>query len=509
MALKGGFSRWWRWTGAAQGLATALVIVIVVAAVSYAASVPKVRVRWDLTADQGFTLSDQTRQVLRSLEEPVRFISLMQPEPVSVTRLDEVQALAGEYVNTLLGQYALASGGQLTVETLHPHRDRLRTETLRGERHLSRYNLVLVEGVTRSKQVFLEDLVTIDRGRADAQSITNARIRAYHAEGPLTSALLSVADEVAPRVGFLSGFGGPRLDGFELFDLGLFFSAVAGQGLDVERIDMSSEVPGTALTGYDVVVLCGPDLPLSRGAREALAAFHAEGGGLLLAADPDYVSPEYDTLLRQLGLERDRAILCRDDDPFLVGLDRALVTIGNFDPTHVVTTPIAAQRTFARFFGSGALGRSPSADARVISTPLATTGTHVFGDLPSAAGARGDFVFTPGEGELRGARHVAFALERDASDASSRAVVLACASPLINSFLTSRDGGPANMDLGLNAVNWLVDRPEAVAARPREVFESKVDLMEGELETIHLYVLLLMPLGGVLMGLAVWFTRRR
>ena len=65
------------------------------------------------------------------------------------------------------------------------------------------------------------------------------------------------------------------------------------------------------------------------------------------------------------------------------------------------------------------------------------------------------------------------------------------------------------MDLALNAVNWLVGREEAIEARPRSVFENRIDLLDDERTTIRLYVLLWMPLSGILLGLLVWFVRRR
>ncbi len=65
------------------------------------------------------------------------------------------------------------------------------------------------------------------------------------------------------------------------------------------------------------------------------------------------------------------------------------------------------------------------------------------------------------------------------------------------------------MDLGLNASHWLTGREAAVGARPRQVFESRVDLTDEESQRVSLYVLGLMPLGGALLGALVWFVRRR
>ena len=76
-------------------------------------------------------------------------------------------------------------------------------------------------------------------------------------------------------------------------------------------------------------------------------------------------------------------------------------------------------------------------------------------------------------------------------------------------FLSSAEGGRANLDLGLNSLHWLLEREEAIAVRPRAVYESRVDLLDHERQRIGLYVLGLLPLGGAGLGLLVWFMRRR
>jgi ABC-type microcin C transport system permease subunit YejE len=101
---------------------------------------------------------------------------------------------------------------------------------------------------------------------------------------------------------------------------------------------------------------------------------------------------------------------------------------------------------------------------------------------------------------------VAFAV---APEGAGRVIAFGNSRFLTNGFLDSPDAGPANMDLGLNAVNWLVGREEAIDVRPRAVYENRVDLLKGELATIAIYVLGVMPLAGALLGLMVWLVRRR
>ena len=498
----GGFTRSWRWLGAAEGLVTSAVLVVVVGVVTYAATRPAARVTWDLTPAERYTLSDETGAFLKTLEQPVEFISIMQPEVLAFdTGLTAVQLKAADYVNTLLGQYAQESDGRVSVSVLDPHRDRPAIEDLKRELHLTRFNVVLVRGPTRTELVFLDELATIDRGLGDPENIRAAELRALHAEAPLTSALLSVSSGTRPKVGVLTGWGGPRPESFDMFDLGLFAENVRGQGFEVVPVNLN-EGDG-ALEGLEALVVWGPELDPGRRVGDALRRFADAGGGLLLALDPMFSSPDVDELLAHLGLVRERAILCRLDLP-TAGPDRAQLTLTRFHPEHPITAPVAAMGTFARVYAAGGLARSPAAPPARLTEALITSPGEVFGDQLLPGQPSGNWALD--EGEQRGARVLGYAVS---DPGGGRAVVYGNGAFLTNGFLGDAGGGPANLPLGLNAVNWLVGREQAIDVAPRPVYVSRVDLLEDELARIVLYVLVFMPLAGAGLGVLIWFVRRR
>ena len=496
----GGFTRGQRWLGAAEGLGTALVVLIVVAVVTYAATRPSLRRRLDLTEGAQYTLSEQTRQILADLPQPVTFIELLQPEVGQVPNgLYEVQARAIEYVDNLLREYEIASNGQITVRRLSPHADRLEAEALAHEFNLTRYNVVVVRGPQRHRVVTLEDMATIDRGLAAPPTIQPAQLLELHGEAPLTSALLDVSQKNPPRVGFLKGFGGPSTADTGDFGLFLFKEQVRGQGLEPEDVDLSSgaSVP----EGLVALVVWGPELPIGARVRDALLAYHDAGGALLIGVDPLHDDPELEELLHRLGVQRERAVLCRDDLLF-EGLRRSQLDITRFAPDHPITAPIVRQGTFVKLAAAGGLARSNEASAGTSLATLLVSPEQTFGDLPAGDGRPGDF--TLGEGEVRGARQLGVAV----TGVGGRVVVFGTSTFLTTSFLRE-EGGPANSDLGLNAISWLVQRESAIAARPKQVYESRVDLTPDEQGRIVLYVIVLMPLGGVALGLLIWLARRR
>lgn len=496
----GGFSRSRRWLGAAEGLGTAVVVLVLVAVVTYAASRPTLRHRLDLTQGAQFTLSDQTRQVLAGLSRPVHVDMLMRPEVGGAPNgLFDVQRRAIQYVDNLLREYELASRGQLVARRLDPDSDRLEAESLSRELNLTRYNVLVVSAGQRRHVVRLEDMVTIDRGEAGAD-IRPAQLVDLRGEAPLTAALLDVGEDAPPRVGFLRGFGGPSPDDQGEFGLFLFREQVRGQGLAPEAVDLSAD--GQLPDGLAALVLWGPELPLGARVRDELIAFHDHGGALLIGVDPLHDDPDLDELLHHIGLQRERRVLCRDDQ-LRQGMRRSQLAITRFPAEQEISAPIARQGTFATVIGAGGLGRTADAPAGTTSEPIAIAPEQCFGDQPSGPGQPGDWAL--GEGELRGARTIGYAV----AGKGGRAVVFGTSSLLTTGFLLSAEGGPANLDLGLNSINWLVRREQSIAARPRQVYESRVDLTPEEHTHILFYVGILMPLGGVALGVLVWLARRR
>lgn len=500
MALSG-FGRGQRLLGRAEGLGTTLVVIVFIAAVVYASSRPTLRERFDLTEGATYTLEEQTRSILGALEVPVTVTTLFRPEPQAIPNgLAEAQARAASYVRNLLEEYVVAGGGRFSVRHLDPHADRPEVEGLINRLHITRYNVVIVEAEDRTRQVYLEDLVTIDRGFADPQRIEPAELRQYHGEGPLTSAVLSVADDAPPRIAQLVGWDEPSLTDFDLFGLGLLSESLRGQGFEIEPVELEGQrLP----EGFDIVAVLGPRRPLSDAAIAALRAHHRAGGGLFLALEPTVRDDGLEVLLSELGLRREHRVATRDDVPF-EGLRRAVIPVRRFRAEHAITAPIAKRGVFANFPAAGHVDRTTDADPTLRTTSLVLTESNVWGDVWPGPEEPGNAHFDDGL-EVRAERTLGVAVE----GGPGRVVCFGGAGFLGNSYLGSAEGGPGNMDLALNAMNWLAEREEAVASRPRDVFESRVDMTEDERWSVYLYVVVFMPLAGVLLGLVVWFVRRR
>ncbi|MEM1178694.1 MAG: hypothetical protein AAGM22_10145 [Acidobacteriota bacterium] len=67
----------------------------------------------------------------------------------------------------------------------------------------------------------------------------------------------------------------------------------------------------------------------------------------------------------------------------------------------------------------------------------------------------------------------------------------------------------ANNTLLLNVVNWLVEREQLIDIEARKPDKTRLTLSGGELTSLYLIVLLLMPGAAVITGIWVAMQRRR
>lgn len=70
-------------------------------------------------------------------------------------------------------------------------------------------------------------------------------------------------------------------------------------------------------------------------------------------------------------------------------------------------------------------------------------------------------------------------------------------------------GNAGNLYLLTAAANWTLEREALVAIPPRAAEQISVTLMRSDIARIAFFVLIVLPLGAVGLGLAIWIRRRR
>lgn len=473
--------------GALAGTSVVLVISIV-AGLNYVLS--RQNHRWDLTAAQQYSLSDQTQQVLDNLAAPVRILVFArEPEfPRYQDRLDE---------------YAYQSS-QVTVDYIDADRQPL----LARQYEIQTYGTIVFDYDGR-----------IERVESDS-------------EQDLTNALIKVVEGTEQIVYFIEGHGekahtSPDRDGYS--------SVSAALGLDnfaVESLLLAQQpaVPDNAT----VVVVAGPQTDLLPSELEALRTYLNRGGKLLLLIDPPITN---DTPVPNglFGLTREWGIDVGTDVVVdasgvgqLFGADASVPVAANY-PFHPITDRFNLLTAYPLARSVSAVSGNP--DGRVAETFIETSAqswveanidglatgqvemneeagdrpgpitigmaVSVPAPLPETASVETEEVEAPADGTS--------VEDEDAPPPPETRLVVIGDSDFASNATVGIQG---NRDMFLNTVNWLAQQENLISIRAREPEDRRLTLTAFQQRFVFWLSVLLLPAFSLSAGVYTWWRRR-
>ncbi len=418
--------------------------------------------RFDLTAEREFSLSPQTLQVLAELEEPVAVTAYMTP-----------YYYGRQQVEDLLKEYSYRTD-KLQVEYVDPEQNP-------GQARQA--------GVTRDGTIVFE---MADRRQEALGSDEQA----------LTSALVKVTREEAKKVYFLTGHGERGRADTGAMGYSQVASALTRDNYQVEDVNLavSSTVPSDAA----VLIIAAPTTALSADEFKAINTYVDGGGSLLVVGDP---ASEVDLseLLGRWGLSLRRDVVI---DPLSGFFGDAMVPLVSRFPYHEITKDLGGLSTIYQVAGS--IETSEQAPEGVISTPLVQTSDASWGetDLETPEARMDAEQDNPGPLDLA----VAAALELPAAESEearhARLVLFGDADFCANDVLQAVQGSLGNVDLFVNATNWLAEEEALISIRATPSTPRMVMLTQPQVRMVMYTSMLFLPGIVVVAGVWVWWKRR-
>jgi ABC-type uncharacterized transport system involved in gliding motility auxiliary subunit len=472
----------------ALSIASVLIVLAILVAVNYIAS--RQNKRWDLTEAQQFTLSDQTRRILQSLDEPVHLLVFDRSENFRRFR-------------DRLAEYEDASR-QVRVEYVDADREPARAR----QYQVQTYGTIVVEHQGRIERVTTDG----------EQDITNAIIRSVEGE--------------EQKVYFTQGHGEKDpASADERTGYNTIADALRRDNFIIEPLVLAQR--GAVPADASVVVIAGPTADFLPAEIDALRRFLDGGGKVLFMLDP----PEHERaapLTNLLGLVGEWGFDVGQDivlDPVgqAFGTGASVPVAASF-PAHPITDGFRVLTAFplARSVNpapGGVEGRfpqtivetSPESFAKTDLSVLRTGGAIAFdeardrqGPISLAAALAAPAPAPPAEetapeAEADGNTPAAAGGATDSPPAPETRIVVFGDSDFVSNAIL---GIPGNADLFLNTVNWLAEQEGLIAIRPREPADRRVTLTT-ERQRLALYLTLLVIPGVVFAaGAYTWWRRR-
>jgi ABC-type uncharacterized transport system involved in gliding motility auxiliary subunit len=423
--------------------------------------------RGDWTSSKIYSLSDKTTNVLKGIKDDVRVVVLMTPSTPLFTETKE-----------LLSRYEAVSP-KLKVEFIDPDRDPLRTKQLAQEFGVSAANTVVFAAADRKKYVTSDQLADYDY--SGMQMGQPPKLKGFKGEEQFTSAILGVVSPKVPKIYFVTGHGERDPD------------SAAEDGMSQLR----------ELLKRDQLLIAGPKTPLTDVEKSTLSGYLEKGGRALVLLDPVLAKQQ-----RPSGLEeflKAYGVLVNDDlviDPArkLPFFDLSAVYVSDFR-SHPAVDGLQGLAVLLPVARSVTTVSAPGAT----STILLTTSDKGWGEtnldrLVATGQAEKDAKDTPGPVSLG----VAAQSEKD-KDKGWRLVAFGNSAFATNAQIANA----GNVNLALNAVNWLAKQEQALGIAARSPEQVQLFLSAAQMRNVFLISLVGLPVLAIALGVAVWWRRRR
>jgi ABC-type uncharacterized transport system involved in gliding motility auxiliary subunit len=466
-----------------------LLILALLAIVNYFSS--KYYKRFDWTGSHIYTLSPKSREVLRQLHHDVDVVMLMPPDQNVF-----------EPTRELLQRYAAASP-RLHLRLVDPEKNAALAEQLARRYNVTTAGVVFASGNDR-RVVDASELADFDF--SGVQMGQQPEMTGYKGEQLFTSALLQLAEGRKPKILFTTGHGEHSLDDTRPRGLSSAREILGRDNFDIEEwasLGKPAVPPKT-----DLVVIAGPTGSFVQPELNALSVYVRAGGRLLILLDPTLaggtlVDTGLEGWLAADGVKVGRDIVVDPANPLPFFGSETLFVKDYGD--HPITKAMRSGNlpVLVSLARSVAKGEAP-AGSNMLVTELLRTSSQGWGetDLAHLDQVAKDDKDVPGPVSLG----VAVEIKGGAGARPARMVVFGDSDFATNQLVRANS---TNAMLLANSLNWLVERESLLGIPPRKTEQVRLNLTAGELRTVYVLTLLLLPGLAVGTGIYVHFRRRR
>ena len=414
--------------------------------------------RWDLTANQRYSLSAQTLKMLKGLDRDV-----------SIYVFDRERSMRQR--RDLLDNYAVATK-RVTVQYVDPDRQ----PTLAKQFGVREYGTTVVAAGDR---------------HFEAQAPT---------EEGVSNALLRVL-KGQKTVYFVEGHGERDLESSERSGYAKIKKQLENENYQVRTVALLQK--GQVPTDCSLLAIAGPHNDYEQPEIDLIKKYVQTGGRALFLLDPGIEFPNLAKLLADWNVTlQDDLVIDQNPVAQIFGAEPTMPIIMKYGSSPIVQ-PLERTATLFPFSRSVAVGKDYKAGASAES--LAETSADSYGvanfnpqmkQISYRAGKdfKGPLSVAvsgkvPGEGEKK---------------TEGRFVTLGTSGIAANTFL----GFQGNRDFLMNSVNWLSADEDLISIRPKPPESQQLNLNAKQMRNLLLFGVLGLPLLIVGLGVGVWWRRR-
>lgn len=459
---------------------TGILVLINIIAVRYQG-----HYRYDATENKHFSLSDQSREVVRSLDKEIRLVAFVSADHYEYAQL-----------RNRLEQYNVLSP-KLKVEFYDP---------------TTRVDAVEEYGVTS------DGTVIVKAGGKEEKVISPDEER-------LTSALLAVTTGEKTRIYFLTGHGELDPEGTGRDSISTITSTLEDQQYEVKTLSMFNKEDPVVASDAAAVVIAGARRPLNDKEMAAIKKYADQGGKLFIALANQPDAPDFSEVLSSRDVVPLSGMVMDPDAQHNAGTPSVPAVLRPED--HEVTERLQGYGIVLPTAGALEVQQSTPPNPRYPQGPppgsqkaqaLLKTSSSAWLD----AGERNE---TKDSGETTGPLVMAAAIDEskkqqppprpgmpeppEQGEAPGTRIVVVGDAQFLTDRLIQGARFWGNAAFALNSINWLLANEKLISIPPKET-ETPYLTMVGAQKAISAVIVLFVVPGIVLIGgVLVWWTRRR
>lgn len=458
--------------GGYSALLSVIVLAILVVFNLVVRALPVSYTQYDTSSQQLFTLSEQTKELVSSLESEVEVIHIVQG------------GTEDETIEGVLARYS-SLGKNLKVSSRDPviHPTYVSQYT---DQTVSNNSILVICG-DRSRYIPYTSIYVTDYSQ---YFYTGSTTTTFELESELTSAIQYVSTGRETSVYALTGHGERDIPS-------VIASTISKQNMSTSSLDLLSYggVPADA----DCVVIYSPQRDISENERDMLLGYIDEGGKVLVATDAGTDDmPNLGKVLSEFGLSTNGGIIVEGDSsmslssyPYYLipSLESHAITSPLKDEGYRVIIPIAQPITVTDTDG-------------VSVTRLITTSSSSYNKLLGYESESLNY----SESDEKGPFTVAAAAEKELEENTSRLVWFSSSMGFEDDVNVTFSG--TNGDLFINSVGWLCEEEDAISIHPKSLTEPSLTVTAAQAAVGKALVVFIIPVSFIAAGILVRIRRR-
>ena len=405
--------------------------------------------RIDVTATQSFSISQQSKQIVAALNQPLEVVGYFGAQDKALQ--SDVESRLKEYV---------AATPRFSYRFVDPDTDPVAATN----DNITSYGTIVVKYADRKIQASGSD------------------------EKAITGAILKASQDVQTTVYVLTGHRERSLDNVDPNGLSQLQVVLTDDNFKVAPINLT--ISTTIPLSNSLLLVADPQDPFTQPEFQSILDYINNGGRMVLMSNPLSVTP-LEVLLQVWGLEWQPDIII--DEQSQVGNPLAPAVL-QYPYTDITRNMTGQASVFNSVRSIKEIGNPP---------PQVTRQIFLSSSAKSSAATK----FTDGnvevqEGDAQGPLNFGYILE---SPTKMRAVLIGDVDFVSNGYLQAAQ---ANAALFRNAVAWATAQDSLIAVPTIAPIDRKVFLTNDQSTLIFYSCVIGLPLLFVVTGIAVWWRRR-